>query len=67
MIISDEQIKKLKPYIDDIDSIVQIGDVQEVLDAIDDVIGDNILGNNDEPDEEGMILQEIYDEIMNQN
>lgn len=67
MIISDEQIKKLKPYIDDIDSIVQIGDVQEVLDAIDDVIVDNILGNNDEPDEEGIILQKIYDEIMNQN
>lgn len=67
MIISDEQIRKLKPYIDDIDSIVQIGDVQEVLDAIDDVIVDNILGNNDEPDEEGIILQKIYDEIMNQN
>lgn len=27
----------------------------------------NILGNNDEPDAEGIRLQKIYDEIMAQN
>lgn len=39
------------------------GDVQAVLDAIDDVIVDNILANNDEPDDEGIKLQKIYDDM----
>ncbi len=67
MIITDEQINKLKPYIENIDDLIQKGDVQDLLDAIDDVIVDNILGNNDEPDEEGIELQKIYDQIYNQN
>lgn len=67
MIIYDEQIKELKPYIDDIEDLVQNDDVQDLLDTIDDVIVDNILGNNDEPDEEGIRLQRIYDQIFNQN
>lgn len=67
MIIKDEQIEKLKPYIENIAELIQNDDIQEVLDAIDDVIVDNILGNNDEPDEEGIILQKLYDQIFNQN
>ncbi len=67
MIIKDEQIEILKPYIENIDELVQNGSVQEVLDAIDDVIVDNILGNDDEPDKEGIKLQKVYDEIYNQN
>lgn len=67
MIIKDEQIEILKPYIENIDELVQNGSVQEVLDAIDDAIVDNILGNDDEPDEEGIKLQKVYDEIYNQN
>lgn len=67
MIIKDEQIEILKPYIENIDELVQNGSVQEVLDAIDDAIVDNILGNDDEPDEEGIKLQKMYDEIYNQN
>lgn len=67
MIIKDEQIEILKPYIENIDELVQGGSVQEVLDAIDEVIVDNILGNDDEPDEEGVKLQKVYDEIYNQN
>ena len=67
MIIKNEQIEKLKPYIENIDELIQNDDVQEVLDAIDDVIIDNILANNDEPDEEGIELQKIYDQIYNQN
>lgn len=38
-----------------------------MLDVIDDVIVDNILANNDEPDDEGVKLQKIYDEIFNEN
>lgn len=67
MIIKNEQIEELKPYIENVDELVQNDDVQGLLDAIDDVIVDNILGNNDEPDEEGIKLQRIYDEIFNQN
>ena len=67
MIVKSEQIKTLKPYIDNIEDIVKSDDVQSVLDAIDDVIVDNILINNDEPDDEGIELQKIYDEIFNQN
>ena len=67
MIVKTEQIEALKPYIDDIEDLVKSDDVQLVLDAIDDVIVDNILANNDEPDDEGIKLQKIYDEIFNQN
>ena len=67
VIISTEQITTLKLYISDIETIIATDNVQLVLDAIDDIILDNILGNNDEPDSEGMLLQRIYDEISNQN
>lgn len=62
-----EQIEVLKPHIENIEELVESDDVQAVLDAIDDVIVDNILANNDEPDDEGVKLQKIYDEIFNQN
>lgn len=67
MIIKTEQIEELKPYIENIDELVRKDDVQDLLDAIDDVIVDDILGNDDEPTEEGIKLQKIYDEILNQN
>ena len=67
MIVKTEQIKELKPYIENIEDLIAEGDVQVVLDAIDYVIVDNILGNNDEPDNEGIKLQKIYDQIFNQN
>ena len=67
MNIKNEQIEKLKPYIVNIEELIKNDDVQDVLDAIDDIIVDNILGNNDEPDEEGIKLQKIYDQIYNQN
>lgn len=67
MIVKAEQIEVLKPYIEDIEDLVESDDVQAVLDAIDDVIVDNILANNDEPDDEGIKLQKIYDEIFIEN
>lgn len=67
MIISDEQITELKPHIENLDELIQNEDVQDLLDAIDDVIVDDILGNNDEPSELGVKLQRIYDQINNQN
>ncbi len=67
MVITDEQINELKPYIENLDELITNGDVEALLEALDDVIIDNILGNNDEPDEEGVKLQLIYDRIYNQN
>lgn len=51
----------------DIESLIIMDDVQRVLDRIDDEIINNMLGNNDEPDENGITLQRIYDEIYSQN
>lgn len=67
MVITDEQINELKPYIENLDELIAADDVEALLEAVDDVIVDNILGNNDEPDDEGIKLQLIYDQICNQN
>ena len=67
MIVKAEQIEALKPYIESIEDLIAGDNVQEVLDAIDDVIVGNILANHDEPDDEGIKLQKIYDEIFYQN
>lgn len=67
MIVKKEQIEILKSYILNIDELILNDNVQKLLDAIDDVIVDNILRNNDEPDKEGIKLQKIYDEIFYQN
>lgn len=67
MIVKTEQIEVLKRYIKNIEELIASGDVQKVLDAVDDEIVDNILANNDEPDGEGIKLQKIYDEIFAQN
>jgi hypothetical protein len=67
IIIKKEQLDVLKPYIENMDILIQKGTVQDVLDAIDDVIIDNILAHGDEPDAEGIMLQKIYDQIFDQN
>ncbi|MDO4773422.1 MAG: hypothetical protein Q4A72_07705 [Bacillota bacterium] len=67
MFVKKKQIEKLKPYIHNIEDLIKSNDIGIVLDAIDDVIVDNIIANNDEPDEEGFKLQRIYDQIFNQN
>lgn len=67
MNIKAKRIDTLKPYISNIEELIESNDIQSVLDAIDDVIVDNILSNNDEPDEKGIMLQKVYDEIFYQN
>jgi hypothetical protein len=67
LIISAQQTEILKLYIPNIEKILATNDVQSVLDAVDDLILNNILGNNDEPDNEGIMLQKIYDNIFAQN
>ena len=67
VIITEEQIKKLRPYIKNLDDLIAQEDDEELLLALDEVIVDNIIANNDEPDAEGIKLQLIYDQIFNQN
>lgn len=67
MNVTEEQIDILTRYIENLDELLAGDDVQSLLDAIDDFIVDNILGNNEEPDKEGILLQRIYDQIYNQN
>ena len=67
MIVTTEQIEILKLYIKNIEDLIANGDIQQLLDAIDDIIVDNILSHNDEPDAEGIKLQRIYDQIFYQN
>jgi len=67
MIITDYQRKILGRYIPNINELIVKDDVQELLDEIDNVIVDNIIAHNDEPNSEGIMLQRIYDQIFNQN
>ena len=67
MIITDEQIAALRPYIENIEELIAADDVDALLEAVDAVVINNILGNNNEPDEEGNRIQGIYDDIAAQN
>ena len=67
MIITVEQIEVLRPYIEDIEDLISADDVDALLDAVDDVVVDNIVSHNNEPDEEGRRIQRIYDDIAAQN
>ena len=65
--ISEEQKEILNDYIEDLENHIENDDIQDFLDLIDDEIVNNILGNNDEPDDEGIKLQKVYDQTFNQN
>ena len=67
MNITDYQKQTLCQYIPDLEKLIENGDVQALLDEVDNVIVDNIIANNEEPDSEGIMLQRIYDQIYNQN
>lgn len=51
----------------DISSPLCRNDLWGVLDIIDDVIVDNIVDHNDEPDEVGIALQHVYNRIERDN
>ena len=51
----------------DINDALRNDDLGALLLVIDDAIVDNIVDLNDEPDEIGIKLQRIYDQIYNQN
>ena len=64
--VTDEQVEILKEHIENLNELLESNDVNELLLAIDDVIVYN-MDENDEPDELGIKLQKIYDQIYNLN
>ena len=65
--ITEQQKEKLSRYFNDLDDLIENDDIQTFLDRIDDIIVDNIIKNHDEPDEEGIALQKVYDELYELN
>ena len=65
--VSKEDIEYLRDNRVDISKAMKNDDVEKVLEIIDDAIVDNIVDNNDEPDETGIYLQRIYDRIKADN
>lgn len=65
--ITEKQKQYLKEQKVDISMALENDDLGELLLVIDDAIVDNIVDHNDEPDETGIKLQRIYDQIYNQN
>ena len=68
MIISREQIEILKKYLDNIENMVEDDDLESVLDAIDSkIIIEGMTSDQEWLTPEGIILQNIYDDIYNKN
>lgn len=65
--ITEQQKEYLKKQSVDISDALNKNDLRTLLDIIDDAIVENIVDHNDEPDETGIKLQRIYDQIYNQN
>lgn len=65
--ITEEQKKYLLEQSVDVNDALKNNDLGALLLEIDDAIVDNIVDHDDEPDEIGINLQRIYDQIYNQN
>ncbi len=65
--ITEEQKRYLLEQSVGINDALKNNDLGALLLTIDDAIVDNIVDHNDEPDEIGINLQRIYDQIYNQN
>lgn len=61
--ITEEQKAYLRENSVEFEDALEKNDLEALLEAIDDAIVDNIVDHNDEPDETGIRLQRIYDQI----
>lgn len=61
--ITEEQKTYLQEHGVAFEDALERNDLEALLEVIDDAIVDNIVDHNDEPDEIGIRLQRIYDEI----
>lgn len=65
--ITERQKACLKKYEIPFEEALEKDDLDMLLDNIDDAIVRNIVLNGDEPDEVGVLLQRVYDQIYFQN
>lgn len=65
--ISNEQIKQLYKYLPDIEICITTGDIDTVLDRLDDKITEIGFTIEYELNDVGLELQRLYDELYNQN
>ena len=65
--VTEKQKTILSNVIPNLKELIETDNLGDLLLSIDDVIVDNIIDNGDEPDDEGIKLQLIYDQIYNQN
>ena len=61
--ITEEQKAYLREQGVPFEDALEKNDLDALLEAIDDAVVDNIVDHDDEPDEVGIRLQRIYDEI----
>lgn len=61
--ITEEQKAYLREQGVLFEDALEKNDLDALLEAIDDAVVDNIVDHNDEPDEIGIRLQRIYDQI----
>ena len=66
MIISDENIKKLKPYIKNLDEILEKNDRRTMIDTLDDLFL-YYLQPDDEPSELSLMFEKIRDQFYYDN
>lgn len=65
--ITEEQKAYLRKHGVAFEAALEKNDLEALLEAIDDAVVDNIVDHHDEPDETGIKLQQIYDQVYNQN
>lgn len=68
MIITEEQMDRLRQYAPGTLRFIEEDDLGEFLSMLDDYIVEDIMNHEDnEPGEIGIELQKIYDQVYNQN
>lgn len=68
MIVTKEQIDRLKQYAPETLKFIEEDNLGEFLTVLDDYIVDDMMKHEDnEPREIGIELQKIYDQVYNQN
>ncbi len=67
MILTNEQTEFLKKNIDGFDKFLESDDVDGLLDSISDYQLKVGFQRNDEPNELGLRIERIYDEVLSQN
>ena len=63
MRLTDHQLAQARPYVPDIDGMIQADDLDSLLDALDDAML-NSLDEDEEPTSETGAISRLYDDII---